>query len=638
MRPKRNPVPRARDAWVWLGGLLLLGVVGALITGAAIVLWENVDIRQLVPELAASPPESPVPEAHPPAARDAQDFEAVLFSSPRNQAYFPDVGYYRTALDSWAQTIEEAGGSVREVVDAAGLRSLDELDLLVLVEAPCLSDDEMDAVRGHLEAGGGVLTNWAVGARDADCEWVGWESIVELTGAEDVRELPSRPGLYLTVPGEVPLSPGFGPGTRIELRPDPSLALRLPGPRVYWSDWALNPQPDETGGGADVAVVTTRSPFGGRITWFGLRLGQGATPQDDGLLTRLIHNGIAWAAGIPLAAAATWPDAARAALTFTLDVESEPRNALHTAEALLERNLRGTFYVVSQLVLEDPELAQALIAAGEVGSQTSDHTPLAGLTAADQRARLRRAWAEVEGWAGVAPAGLRPPEETFDTNTLVAWQRAGGTYLLGSNEARSAGPEIHRAGAEPIVLLPRILKDDYNIIVQDRVLRAVTLREAFLAGANKVRAIGGLAVIAGHTQIMREGSRIDALTAVADTALAQGDWWITNGADIAEWWAARAETSVAFDPGAGDGASAESGVSDIVVAAPLNRTVGGLWVDVVLPEGREGLVPLVDGRPVDHQSTDWGMRVPVGYMQDGESRRITFLVLEDDAGDADDAR
>ena len=54
-------------------------------------------------------------------------------------------------------------------------------------------------------------------------------------------------------------------GITSQLRPDPSLALRMSGERVYWSDWALNPAPDADGAGADVAVVTRATPAGGRL-------------------------------------------------------------------------------------------------------------------------------------------------------------------------------------------------------------------------------------------------------------------------------------------------------------------------------------------------------------------------------------
>jgi peptidoglycan/xylan/chitin deacetylase (PgdA/CDA1 family) len=404
----------------------------------------------------------------------------------------------------------------------------------------------------------------------------------------------------------------------------------MQGPRVYWSDWTLNPRADESGGGADVAAIATYSALGGRISWFGLRLGQAATPADQERLDRLVQNGIAWAAAVPTAAPAAWPGASRAALAFTLDVEDQPQNALHMAAFLRGRDLPGTFFVVSRLVMEDQALGQALREAGEVGSQTSDHTPLQGLTAQDQRVRLRRSSTEIEDWTGVAPLGLRPPEETFDPNTLDAWQRAGGTYLVAANESRSASPEIHRVGEGTQVLLPRLLKDDYNIIVQDRVLRGFSLGQALLEGIRKMRAIGGLAIVAGHTQIIREGPRIAALATVADAARAQGDWWIARTSDIATWWTTRSETTLTFgSPTEGAGRD-EAGVSEVVVTAPPDRGVEDLWVDIVIPGAPDGLIPLVQGRSVDFQRTDWGMRVPIGSLPAGATRRVTYLVLPDE--------
>jgi hypothetical protein len=340
--------------------------------------------------------------------------------------------------------------------------------------------------------------------------------------------LASREALFFTVPGGLPLSPGLDPGTRIELRPEPSLALNLPGPRVFWSDWALNPAPDESGGGADVAAVAGRTQEGGRMAWFGFRLSQAATPRDSSRMERLVQNGISWAAGLAVATPATWPNGSRAALVVIQDVEAEFQNAIAMADVLREESLPGTFFPVSRLVMDDRDLADALTSAGEVGSQTSDHTPVAGLTYEDQLVRLRRSWTEIRGWTGQGPTGLRPPEEAFDANTLRAWAEAGGQYVLAVNQARSGSPEIHSIGrGGHVVLLPRLLKDDYNVFVQEGAMRGDRLSEAYLEGTDKLRALGGLAVVASHTQIIGEGRRpvrteinpgCDLATVVADRA------------------------------------------------------------------------------------------------------------------------
>jgi len=259
MRPKRDPVPRAKEAWWWLGGFLTLGLLGGGVVVAGIALWENIDIRQLAPALAEAAPPIPQPSPTPPASIAPVPFEAVLLNTSANRNYFEDDSYYRTEIARWRGLVESVGGTVREASNAAGLSATGVDEVMVLPEAPCLSSGELAAIGAHLAAGGSVVTNWALGVRDGACEWRGWTTLLDVTGADDIREITDRDGTFITIPAGLPSSPGIDPGTRIELRPDPSLALRMPGQRVYWSDWALNPAPDDEGAGADVAVSTTRS-------------------------------------------------------------------------------------------------------------------------------------------------------------------------------------------------------------------------------------------------------------------------------------------------------------------------------------------------------------------------------------------
>lgn len=631
MRPERELIPRAKEAWLWLSGLLVLGVLGAGATAAAVLLWENIDIRQLTPELAETVAPPPEPDMPTPPAIAASPFDAVLFVSHRNREFLTDTTFYANELDRWRHLVADMGGRVRLAETAEDLRALSTTDLLLMPEAACLTTGERAAVSRHVGTGGSLVANWAIGARDEDCDWRGWETLLDLTGADDVRELPLRQALYLTVPAGLSVSPGVDPGTRMELRSDRSLALRMAGPHVYWSDWALNPEPHSEGAGADVAMSTTERDGGGRVAWFGLRLGQAATPRDSVLLQRVVQNGVLWAAGIPTVAPSPWPNAARGGLVFTLDVEMEHRNALGVAEVLEAEGLTASFFAVSQIVRGDGDLAETLARVGEVGTQTVDHTPIAGLTPQDQGLRLQRAADEIEQWTGITPAGLHPPEEAHDAATLVAWKLAGGRYILGGTGLRSGSPELHTVRGGAMVVLPRVIKDDYGVFVQDGALRAKRLSDAFVAGAHKMRAIGGLAVIAGHTQIMSRGSRLDAFRVVADSARSQGDWWITRADHVAEWWSARAEVRLSWsDPAALpalDGIQA-SELPDLLVHGPSTE-MRGLWVDVVVP-GSDRLLPLVDGETVEFKTTDWGLQVPVGILEPGEPQRIAFVRVEDE--------
>jgi peptidoglycan/xylan/chitin deacetylase (PgdA/CDA1 family) len=642
MPRRRDPVPRAASAGHWLAGILALGLLGGGVVSAAVLLWENLDIRQLAPRLAAESSALPIPELPPTAAYEPGSYKAVILRSPRNATFFPDKDYYPRSLQRWRALIEATGGTVREVASLDDLARVASDEVLVVPDAPCLSAAELKAVKSHVAHGGGVVSNWAVGARDDKCAWRGWSTVADLTGAPDVRELAVRKALYLTVPDGTPLSPGLDPGTRVELISEPSLALVLKGVRVYWSDWALNPAPDESGGGADVAALAYRTPSGARGAWFGFRLSQPATPGDSARTDLLVGNGLRWAAGLLAASIATWPDGRQAALVMAQNVEADYQNSAATAELFRTRGVKGSFYAVSQLVLDDQDLAQKLTAAGEVSCQTSDHQPVAGLSFEDQAIRLRRSWVEIRDWTGVPPAGLRPPEETFDYSTLRAWSDAGGSYLLAVNQSRSGSPELYNVGGRTVVLLPRLIKDDYNVVVQEGKTRSGGLAAAYLEGMDKIRAMGGLAVVASHTQIVGVNGRLQALGTVLDTARAEKDWWIATGEDVAAWWKARSGMALTVhashapvegadsspkstneaDKGGSQGAPESL---EIVVQAPADASASGVWVEIVLPEDPQGLAPLVDGQSVAYVGTPFGIRVPVGDMEAGARRTISLV-------------
>ena len=147
-----------------------------------------------------------------------------------------------------------------------------------------------------------------------------------------------------------------------------------------------------------------------------------------------------------------------------------------------------------------------------------------------------------------------------------------------------------------------------------------------------MRAIGGLAVIAVHTQIVGTGRRLDAVRAVADRARAQGDWWIAEAGEVADWWKARSGVRVtmvhpqveALEADSLEDRILEGWTLDIRVEGPQGESVTGLWIDIVLPRGSDAVTPAVDGVPVAYTTTDWGIRVPLGDLPAGETRLISL--------------
>ncbi|NIR35710.1 MAG: hypothetical protein GWN73_07075, partial [Actinobacteria bacterium] len=124
---------------------------------------------------------------------------------------------------------------------------------------------------------------------------------------------------------------------------------------------------------------------------------------------------------------------------------------------------------------------------------------------------------------------------------------------------------------------------------------------------------------------MRNSARVDVFRTVAEAARADGDWWMARAGGVAEWWRARSQVRIAFDGEApAEDGSAAPGLPDIVIRAGAAR-LDGLWLDVVLPGGSEGVTPWVGGRTVAFQATDWGVRIPVGALEPGAETRLSLL-------------
>ena len=255
-----------------------------------------------------------------------------------------------------------------------------------------------------------------------------------------------------------------------------------------------------------------------------------------------------------------------------------------------------------------------------MGSHTSDHAVVAGRPLIDQRARLNRTQGELDAWAGTRAVGLRPPEERFDEATLRAWASAGGTYIVGTNESRQGSPEVFDTPDGRIVLLPRIIKNDYNVYVQDGAMRSRRLTEAYLAGMSKINALGALAVVSLRTQVGGEGARVQVVADVIDSARAQGDWWFATGREMTEWWLARWETALGLH-------EAANGQLDIIVRANETRGINGPWLEVFVPGNPEDWTPRYRGELMRHVRTEWSVRIPLVDLGPGDEMSVELAYV-----------
>lgn len=632
MTPEGDPVPRARQSARWLVSLAFLGLVAAGVVAAAVLLWRSVDLDAMIRSEEPAVIEIPVPTIEPdPPATDGGEFRAALLTSEASAGFLddPEAGHDRQT-DHWRALADSLGGTVTTISGEEGLADLEPGTVVVVPVAPCLSFEAGTALFRHLRDGGSVVIEGPTATRDESCEWRGWSLLRSLTGAEDVRDVgPREGGLYLTVPAGLPLSHGLAPGSRVELWHDLQVTLATSEPGAYWSDFGLSPSPPEGDEDAVTGALARRIGDGGRLVWFGFLSTDGARELDDRRVRRLHENGLLWAARRPLAGLSAWPDGREAALLVTQDVESEPQNARALAATLRRIDLPGTFFVVSGLVEGEGEIAEAVASAGEVGTHTFDHQTLAGRSPDDQRVRLDRSRRATEAWSGREVRGLRPPEERFDSVTLAAWAEAGGDYVAAENQARSAAPELHRTGASerPMVVVPRVMKDDYNVLVNDGLSwdRGV---DELVAGFRKMHRLGGVALLNLHTQFVDMG-RSERLGPVLDSVAARPGWWATTAGEVAGWWRVRHASGVEIRD-AGDDSI------EVAVAAPPDTALRQATVAVSpgSPAGEWEVEARPDGPGLGYRVAPPGLQVVVDSVAAGDTAR--FRLRRTGSGGADD--
>jgi hypothetical protein len=226
--------------------------------------------------------------------------QIAVVADPRNERVTPE-GFYSAEIGRWREWLAELGGTLTEP---------EEADLLVVPHGICLTRNLGALVRSHLEAGGGLITTGALGARDDDCQPLADTLLANLLGAEagDIAPLwDGEEGAYFAVlPEESELGAGIPPAARIEIHRADQLVFRGSDRELYYSDYERRPV--SRGGEEYFDGAALRALVGeGRVVALGFALTQ-LEPEWSELVGRaLVANAAIWATGQPPAQLRDWP-------------------------------------------------------------------------------------------------------------------------------------------------------------------------------------------------------------------------------------------------------------------------------------------------------------------------------------------
>jgi peptidoglycan/xylan/chitin deacetylase (PgdA/CDA1 family) len=460
------------------------------------------------------------------------------------------AGFYDSpaTLDSviaaWQTALNAIGAEVRVV--AAQNIGPHPGRVLVIPSSPCLTIGSREAIEAAANDGRGLIFTGLTGNRDIGCRLIGYGFIVTATGAARAEQLESRPMVYAVFPGGGPLADGIPPGSRLELNPGTQVALRGSTRDAFYSDYSLQPAPANGQPLLDAAV--SRSTLGdARVVYWGFELRDVAhRPWSEELARLLVRNSVTWAAGEATTSIEAWPKGRRAAAAIAQDVEDDFGNAQLAVDSLEAIGITGSYFLTSRLAKPYTHLSRELAANGEVGSHSENHWVLGGNPDEVQQRRLLETQHDLVGILGAPVRGFRPPEEQFDVATMRDWVAAGGTYLFGANDSRTASPEILALGGDTLVLIGRVGNDDFAAVGQHRDDPRAAAK-VFLDDFAQVRALGGAYVLSYHSQLLAQPEWVSVLAEAARGIASDTTVWRTTTGRIAQWWRARAAVTSSVD-------------------------------------------------------------------------------------------
>jgi len=197
----------------------------------------------------------------PPDEALIKDVKAVVLRSRATAKLWaenPEALYRRAQY--WSRQLDSVGVPSREVGDDELAASLGEANLLVLPAAICLNEAQRKAIREFLAAGSNIIASGPVGVRDANCDWVGYDFLRALTGAQGADAITPLSTTYVSFRGDQFYSDRMPPGYLVPV-PSQELTLARTGePDAIWSDWMLRPAEGRSINTAGLALHVIREP------------------------------------------------------------------------------------------------------------------------------------------------------------------------------------------------------------------------------------------------------------------------------------------------------------------------------------------------------------------------------------------
>ncbi len=504
-----------------------------------------------------------------------------IYASPSTQTYFAKIGgNYETLLIPWRNYFKDRNTAFKEIKDIATL-SEQTNGVLVLPSALALGDSERDAILAFRSRGGAILATWATGTRTSTGEWAGWQ-FLESLGAKMVGEVPAdSEARHLTLNGESPLSHQQPAGARIWMGKTTEALLRFTGESSAgrFMNWPRIPNEQHNNEGAIIFSETTSNA--GRTALFAFA--ETTWESRPFVPHQVIDDTLQWLRREPVVVRASWPDGKQAAQIIEMDTEQGFQNASAFAAMMKSIHYRATFYVLTSVALQYPELVNELAREFEIGYHGDIHVSFKDQPANTQEQRILNMMTELgtvlSDTKGIT--GFRAPTEGYDTTTELLLQKHGIRHHA-ADPSRLEGrvPAIVKMEGVPpesaLIVLARTQRDDINLYWEK--LNVLQTTQALIDDFDLSVNSGSLGLLSIHSQNFGDESVLrQAMPGfLAHLQQRKNKIWLASSEQIAQWWRDRERLRLS---------SSNAGKRlDFSISVKGDQPINGATVIIMLPE------------------------------------------------------
>jgi peptidoglycan/xylan/chitin deacetylase (PgdA/CDA1 family) len=518
---------------------------------------------------------SAAPRAHSGAAPLARPIaeDVFVYRSSTTQAFFNSIGAeYSLFLDAWHDAAPRLGIAWQETT-LAQLDKLPARSILVLASTVALDEAERAAVDRFVGRGGALLATWATGARGNDSEWLGYDFLTKYFGVEIKSEFaPEAVDWFLLPDGETPITTALPAALRIPLTKvdeHPLRAIAQLGVARY-GDWSRQSAAPDLG--YDAIAIEERA--GSRRAWVGFPETSWSASQS--MIDTTLRGILNWLRREPEVAKGAWPAEYEAAILLEMDAEQGFGNSELFARHLEDHGMAGTFYCLTAVMTQFPDVVRGLEKRHEMAYHGDVHDGFKGQPLREQEARMARmiAAANTVLADGSKSIGFRAPFELSDRATEIAARRAGLKYFAADGNAFEyalpgfSDAETTLANEDRLILLPRAWLDDMNLI--DSKATPDTYAQLFKTMVSDTLRMRSFGLLSVHSQNYTvDGPLFRAVPVLLDQINTHRDkLWVATGSDIERWWRNRDRLTYTIER-----KSSSAVVIQLHVAHPLEKSI-----------------------------------------------------------------